>query len=113
MPIKPSSAKNKGRRFQQWVRDMILSTFPVLEPGDVRSTSMGAMGVDILLSPAAERLFPFAVECKNNKSNSIYALYDQAVANRGKMEPILFVKADRRKPLVVLDAEFFFEWLKK
>lgn len=58
MPIKTSSAKAKGRRHQQWVRDKIYETFPVLEDGDVRSTSMGAGGEDLQLSPAARRLFP-------------------------------------------------------
>ena len=41
MAIKPQSAKAKGRRHQQWVRDKILALFPKLEPDDVRSTGMG------------------------------------------------------------------------
>jgi len=63
--VKTSSAKAKGRRLQQKVRDLILETFSELEEDDVRSTSMGAGGEDVQLSPLARRKFPFSVECKN------------------------------------------------
>jgi hypothetical protein len=59
--MKPRSAKAKGRRFQQEVRDALLSNFPFLEPDDIRSTSMGASGEDILLSPAARRVYPYSI----------------------------------------------------
>jgi hypothetical protein len=35
--MKPRSAKAKGRRFQTEVRDLILESFPILEPDDVKS----------------------------------------------------------------------------
>ena len=63
--MKTRSAKNKGKRLQNEVRDLILETFKQLEPDDVRSTTMGDSGEDVLLSPAARKLFPFSVECKN------------------------------------------------
>lgn len=110
MPIKPSSAKAKGRKHQQWVRDKIYETFPVLEDGDVRSTSMGAGGEDLQLSPAARRLFPYSVECKAYKSFAVYSVLDQAAENAPEgAEPIAIIKGDRRKPLAVLDAEHFFK----
>jgi len=65
------SRKSKGRRLQQFVRDMILENFDHLEPDDVRSTSMGAGGEDVLLSPAARKVFPFSVECKNVEKISL------------------------------------------
>ena len=96
MAISPQSAKAKGRRFQQWVRDRLYQTFPVLEDGDIRSTSMGAGGEDLLFSPAARRLFPYSVECKNNKANAIYKVMDQAADNCPKgAEPIAIIKGDR------------------
>lgn len=109
MAIKTQSAKAKGRRHQQWVRDKILSLFPkALLPDDVRSTSMGAGGEDIQLSPAARRLFPYSVECKAFKSFAIYKVMEQAAENcPDKAEPVAIIKADRRKPLAVLDAEHF------
>ena len=113
MAIKTSSAKAKGRRLQQWVRDCILAAFPKLHTDDVRSTSMGAGGEDVLLSKAARDLFPYSVECKSLKLVSIYRHIDQASSNcpKGAL-PLVVIKADRRKPVVVVDAEHFFEIIK-
>ena len=105
--MKPQSAKNKGRSLQNWTRDVILESFPSLEPDDVRSTSMGCGGEDIQLSPAARKLFGFSVECKNVERLNVYDAYDQACANCGDYEPILIMKKNRKKPLVVMDAETF------
>ena len=115
MAIKTSSAKAKGRRHQQWVRDKILSLFPkALLPDDVRSTSMGAGGEDIQLSTAARRLFPYSIECKAFKSFAIYKVMDQAAENCPKgAEPVAIIKGDRQKPLAVMDAEHFFKLTKK
>lgn len=93
--MKPSSAKAKGRRLQQELRDRILATFPGLEPDDVRSTSMGAGGEDLLLSPAARKLFPFATECKNQEALSIWKALQQAEANAGEYQPLLVFKRNR------------------
>jgi len=114
MAIKPSSAKAKGRRHQQWVRDQILELFPKLEPDDVRSTSMGAGGEDVQLSPAARKLFPYSVECKALKQIGVYKFIEQAESNcPANAEPLAIIKADRRKPLAVLDAEHFFKLIGK
>lgn len=111
MPIKTSSAKAKGRNLQQWVVAHILQVFPKLSPNDCKSTGMGQSGMDVQLSEAARAKFPYAVECKSNKANSIYKLYDQAVSNKEELEPLLIVKANRRAPLAVVDAEYFFNTL--
>lgn len=66
--MKTSSAKAKGRKLQQHVRDVLLEAFPTLEPDDVKSTSMGAQGEDVQLSPAARKLMPIAVETKARNS---------------------------------------------
>lgn len=105
----PSSSKAKGRRLQQWVVDLLLKKFHTLEPDDVRSTSMGASGEDILLSPAARKLIPFSIECKNLASMALFQWYDQAVKNTPKgSEPLVVAKANHRKPVVIVDAEYFF-----
>lgn len=112
--MKTQSAKAKGRLLQQWVRDLILSLSSTLEEDDVRSTSMGAGGEDVLLSPSARRQFPVSIECKSKAAFAGYTLYDQAVANAPEgAEPVLVVKANRRKPLVVVDAEYFFREIKR
>lgn len=111
--MKPSSAKAKGRKLQQWVRDLILSIHKGLEQDDVRSTSMGAGGEDIQLSPAARKLVPLSIECKSIARFAGYKFYDQAKENcPKKAEPIVVVKADRRDPLVMVDAKWFFRTMK-
>ncbi len=111
--MKPSSAKAKGRQFQQAIRDLILSVFTQLEPDDVRSQPMGAPGEDIMLSPAARRLLKgIQVECKNCAAISVNAWLKQA-AEHGVHIPVVFFKPGRaQNPLVVLDAEDFLKLLK-
>lgn len=73
---------------------------------------MGAGGEDILLSPAARKLVPYSIECKNLNSMAFYKWYDQAVSNCPKgSEPIVVAKANHRKPVVIVDAEYFFKEL--
>lgn len=110
--MKTQSAKAKGRKLQQMVRDLILETFTELEPDDVRSTSMGAGGEDLQLSPAARKKFPYSVECKNVEKLNVWGAYEQAEANSGNHEPLLIMKKNRKKPLVVIDLEAFVELLK-
>ena len=108
MAIKTSSAKAKGRKLQQWTRDQILQLVPELEPDDVKSTSMGAGGEDVQLSPAARKSMPLTFECKARKGIAVYGYYDQALENAPKgMEPVVILKADRKKPLALVDAEYF------
>lgn len=93
---------------------MILDRFTDLESDDVRSTSMGASGEDVQLSPAARRSCPISVECKARSSIVLYSWYEQAGTNcKPELEPLLVVKGDRKKPLVCVDAEYFFDLLKK
>ena len=45
--MKSRSAKNKGKRLQNKIRDLILEKFDSLESDDVRSITMGDSGEDI------------------------------------------------------------------
>lgn len=102
------SAKAKGKKLQNWVRDKILHYSPSLEPDDVKSTTMGESGEDIQLSPAARRQYPISIECKSRASYAFYKDYDQAVNNTPKgCEPILVAKANHRHPVVIVDADWF------
>ena len=68
-------------------------------------------GEDVQLSPAARKHFPYSVECKNVEKLNVWAAYEQAEANSGDHEPILIMKKNRKKPLIVIDAEAFFKLL--
>ena len=111
--MKTSSAKAKGRNLQQWVAELIRTKFN-LEEDDVRSTSMGAGGEDILLSPLAARRTGISVECKSRNRVAVYGFYEQAQTNcPAEREPVVVVKQNRAKPLVVVDAEYFFTILER
>jgi len=107
--VKTASAKAKGRKLQQFVRDSFINMLKPwgVEPEDVKSTSMGAGGEDVQLSPFARNLLPVSVECKSHKSMSIYKLYEQAEENAGEHEPLLVVKANHKKPLAVIDFDYY------
>lgn len=110
MAISVAARKAKGRRLQQWVRDKILHYSPSLEPDDVKSTSMGAGGEDVQLSPAARKQYPVSIECKSRANYAFYKDYDQAVINcPDGNEPILVCKANHRNPVVIVDADWFFK----
>lgn len=113
--MKTSSGKSKGRRHQQWTRDLILRLWPSLEADDCRSTSMGAGGEDLQLSPAARKLIPLSIECKSLAKMAFYKWLEQAEANAPEgTEPIVVARANRKKAVVILDAEYFFaHWFPK
>jgi len=103
--MKPRSAKNKGKRLQNKIRDLILEKFDILESDDVRSITMGDSGEDILLSPAARKVFPFSVECKNQEKLNIWSALEQAEENSGKHSPLVIFKRNRSKTYAVLEFE--------
>ena len=109
--MKPRSAKNKGKRLQNTIRDLILEKFDSLEKDDVRSNTMGDSGEDILLSPAARRLFPFSVECKNQEKLNIWSALVQAEENSGDHAPLVIFKRNRTKTYAVLEFDKLLELL--
>ena len=50
--MKTQSAKAKGRRFQQWVRDKLIESLGI-HPEDIESRSMGAGGEDLIMARSA------------------------------------------------------------
>lgn len=110
--MKPSSAKAKGRRLQQAVRDTILAAFPQLEGDDVRVAIMGESGEDLHLSPAARRLVPYSIECKNTERLNVWEALKQAQANAGTHRPLLVFSRNRSPTYVVLPLEDLLELLK-
>ena len=68
---------------------------------------MGAGGEDLIMARAARQKFPFSIECKNVEKLNVWEAYEQAKANCGSYEPIVVMKKNHKKPLVVIDAEYF------
>jgi hypothetical protein len=106
--MKVQSAKAKGRRLQQWVRDKLIEHLNI-HPEDIESRSMGAGGEDLIMARAARKLFKHSIECKNVEKLNVWEAYEQAQANSGDYEPILVMKKNGKKPLVVVDAEYYIQ----
>jgi hypothetical protein len=119
--VRPQSAKAKGRRLQQELRDALLAAFPSLEPDDIRSTSMGASGEDLLLSPAARKLWPFYTECKNVEALNVWKAFEQArqgaVRLGEKREvflvPLLVARRNNTLPIAVVPLSYLIELQKR
>lgn len=80
--MRPQCAKAKGRRLQQYVARKLVAAFPdILVADDIHSTSMGAGGEDVRMSPLAQRHIPFIFECKNVEALSLWAAVSQAKAH--------------------------------
>lgn len=106
--MKPQSAKAKGRNGQQEVRKLLLEAAPHLEEGDIRSTSMGAPGEDLLLSPLAKKTYPWNIEVKRRKSFQILRYMEQTQARTVKGEtPVLVVREDRGDWMIMMPLEEF------
>ncbi len=104
--MKPQSAKAKGRNLQKWVRDQLIEQLEI-HPEDIESRSMGAGGEDLIMARAAREKFPHSIECKNVEKLNVWEAYEQAKANCGDYEPIVVMKKNHKKPLIVVDAEYF------
>ena len=104
--MRVQSAKAKGRRLQQWVRDLLIESLNI-HPEDIESRSMGAGGEDLIMARAAREKFPHSIECKNVEKLNIWDAYEQASANCGEYEPLVIMKKNGKKPLAVVDAEYF------
>ena len=104
--MKTQSAKAKGRRLQQWFRDQLIEKLEV-HPEDVESRSMGAGGEDLIMARAAREKFPYSIECKNQEKVNIWESYSQACLLYTSDAPVVVIKRNNHKPLVVVDAEYF------
>ena len=111
--MKTRSAKNKGKRLQNKVKELLLESFKQLEEDDIRSAIMGETGEDIKLSPAARKLIPYSFECKNQEKINIWDSLNQAEENSGVYDPVLIFKRNRSKTYAVINIEKFIELICK
>jgi len=114
--MKPQSAKAKGRTLQQWVCKKI-AELTGLEHGKdkpIESRPMGQSGPDVRLESAALVKFPFSVECKFQERWSVHKWIEQTKANEAEgTNWLLICKQSRKPPVVILEADVFFDILKK
>ena len=104
--MKTSSAKAKGRNLQKWVVSQLVEHLGA-NPEDIESRPMGSSGEDVIMGVQTRELFPYSIECKNQEKVNVWSAYEQAESNCGDYEPLVVIKRNRQKALVVLDAEAF------
>ena len=67
--ISVASAKDKGRRLQQWTCEQISKITGIPwgyeDDKEIQPRIMGQKGVDVILRGDALSLFPFSIECKS------------------------------------------------
>ena len=111
MSISVKSAKQKGRKLQQLVRDKVIELLKPygVVPEDVKSTGMGQGGEDVQLSPLARTFLPVSLECKSHKSFAVYKFYEQSqeTAKGTDNKPVLVIKGDRKEPLAIIDLDYW------
>jgi len=104
--MKPQSAKAKGRNLQKWFVQKLIEILK-LDEEDLESRPMGSQGEDIILGKQSREVFPYSIECKNQEKVNVWESYSQAVENSKDYEPVVVIKRNNHKPLVVVDAEYF------
>jgi len=114
--ISISSAKAKGRSLQQWTCQQIskLLDMPWGKDEHIASREGCQNGTDVRLVGDAQKKFPFSVECKWQESWALPAWIIQAKSNQVEgTDWLLVVKKSHSNPIIVMDAEKFFELLRK
>jgi hypothetical protein len=76
---------------------------------DLESRPMGSSGEDIIMGKQTRQIFPYSVECKNQEKVNIWSAMEQAESNCKSYEPLVVIKKNGKKPLAVVDAEYFVE----
>lgn len=98
--------KKKGREFENEIVASILETFPQLSPNDVLARSMGDPGQDVILSEAARKVLPLALELKrvNRVENlDMKKAFSQAKANcQAGQIPAVVHREDRHEAMIAL-----------
>lgn len=108
--MKPQSAKSKGRRHQQRICRDLVEAFAELSADDVRSTSMGAGGEDVLLSPLAQTLIPYSFEAKCCERLNVWSAVEQATKNCPPSRvPCVVIGKNRTDPYAVIPWSRFVE----
>ena len=107
------SAKAKGRRLQNHVRDLLREAFPSLEEDDIKSQTMGMCGEDIVLSPLAKNEIGYSFECKNKERLDLWKSLEQAEENCEDRTPVLVFKRNHTKTYVAFEIDCFIELIKE
>lgn len=117
--MKTSSAKAKGRRLQQMVRDVLRKIGKVNQlgvvDGDIESRGMGQNGTDVILSPKANSVFGrLAIECKNCETLNVRKIFEEHASKYDSTHiPWLIHSRNHAKALITLEFEDFISYFEE
>ena len=111
----PRSSKAKGRRLQNLVRDKLRAAFSsLLEEDDIKSQTMGMTGEDIVLSPAARKLIPYSIECKNVERLNVWQCLKQTEDNTHEdCSPALIIKRNQTNPYIMIPIDVWIDLIQE
>ena len=76
------------------------------------SQIMGVNGEDIVLSPAARKLIPYSIECKNVERLQIWRAIEQCETNQPEhSSPAIVFKKNGKQPYVAIPFTVFCDML--
>jgi hypothetical protein len=91
---RPEAFEESGRLKDEYRNSVAFVEKFTLKDGDIESRQMAGAGTDIVLSPAAEGMIPFDIECKNTETAQPWAWMKQAKANTkpGRIPLVCFTR---------------------
>lgn len=106
-----AARKAKGRRLVKELCNALLMVSNrlglKLTGEDIRPVPSSVIGEDVWLSTQARYYFPYSFECKNQEKVNIWQWWKQTTSNCGKHDPVLVIKRNNEKPLVIMDLDSF------
>lgn len=112
--MKARSAKAKGRRAVEELREALLQAAPDLHPDDIQVKTTSAPGEDLWLSPKARGIYPWVWEVKNVERLNIWEALSQAESHRGEgLNPFPAALAFKRNRSELYIAVRLTDWLRE
>lgn len=103
------SAKAKGRRLAQQVKDSLLKFYANISENDINVTPASVPGADLHLSDKALSELPVIIECKNNEKIAIWQAFEQAEQHaknaKRSLYPLLCFKRNRSDVMISMKLE--------
>ena len=100
------NANKKGKRFELQIAKYLSREF---ETSIRRTPNSGGLSIKGDIMATQGILSEFNWECKNQEKINIWESYKQADENSNSYEPVVVLKRNKHKPLVLVDAEYFVE----
>jgi hypothetical protein len=104
--MKDGGGKAKGATFERLVADLIRKAFKLTKKDVYRTPLSGghpyADPADLVMSPAARRVFPFSVECKHRKTWKLTLDKETAEVRTWKQQATRAAQRSKLTPLLVI-----------